>query len=164
MLSNVNTLIALYTDEITAQGHEYSQEQIDEAAAVIKAAGRNWNPVIVKESGDNQYEVIGNEFVLQATIAAGLERVWVIIADDSAETAASAEAGSVQPVKKSAKKATKKPQPTQKATPKSAKSLTRKELQAFLKDARKAGRIAKKFSLNQSNAKLQEAYNQLTAA
>lgn len=160
MLSNVNTLIALYTDEITAQGHEYSQEQIDEAAAAIKAAGRNWNPVIVKESGDNQYEVIGNELVLQATIAAGLERVWVIIADDSAETAASAEAGNVKP----AKKAAKKPQPTKKAATKPAKSLTRKELQAFLKDARKAGRIAKKFNLNQSNAKLQEAYNQLTAA
>lgn len=159
-LNDIGNLMNLYTDEIIAQGHKYSQEQIDEAAAAIKAAGRNWNPVIVKEVGEDRYEVIGNELVLQAAIAAGFERVWVIVADNSAETAASAEAGNAKPVKK----ATKKPQPTKKAAPKAAKNLTRKELQAFLKDARKSGQIAKKFNLNQSNVKLQAAYSQLTAA
>ncbi len=48
--------------------------------------GRNWVPVIVKEIGEDQYEVIGNSFIYAVAEAAGLEKVWCIIADSSDET------------------------------------------------------------------------------
>ena len=49
--------------------------------------GRNWIPLIVKEIGEYRYKVIGNSFIYSVAEAAGLEKVWCIIADDSEETA-----------------------------------------------------------------------------
>ncbi|HEY9880678.1 MAG TPA: Rho termination factor N-terminal domain-containing protein, partial [Leptolyngbyaceae cyanobacterium] len=48
--------------------------------------GRNWIPVIVKEIAEDKYEVIGNSFVYAIAEEAGLERIWCIIADDTADT------------------------------------------------------------------------------
>lgn len=43
--------------------------------------GKNWIPVIVKEVGKGEYEVIANTFVYAAAESAGLEKIWCIIVD-----------------------------------------------------------------------------------
>ncbi|MEL6496682.1 MAG: Rho termination factor [Cyanobacteria bacterium J06623_7] len=48
---------------------------------------RNWIPLIVKETGEDSYQVIGNDFIYAVAAAASLDKVWCIIADDSEETA-----------------------------------------------------------------------------
>ncbi|BAZ45248.1 hypothetical protein NIES4102_22670 [Chondrocystis sp. NIES-4102] len=48
---------------------------------------RNWIPLIVKEISEDRYQVIGNSFIYAVAEAAGLEKVWCIIADDSEKTA-----------------------------------------------------------------------------
>ncbi|WP_088894357.1 Rho termination factor N-terminal domain-containing protein [Leptolyngbya ohadii] len=85
----VGKLMYLYLDEIEPG------EGTDSPAFLIKASahllnqkgGRNWVPVIVKETGKDKYQVIGNSFVYAIAEEAGLERIWCIIADDSSETA-----------------------------------------------------------------------------
>ena len=49
--------------------------------------GRNWIPLIVKEIAEYRYQIIGNYFIYAVAEAAGLEKVWCIIADNSEETA-----------------------------------------------------------------------------
>ncbi|ELS02956.1 Rho termination factor [Xenococcus sp. PCC 7305] len=49
--------------------------------------GRNWIPLVVKELAEDSYQVIGNSFIYAVAEAAGLEKVWCIIADDSEQTA-----------------------------------------------------------------------------
>jgi hypothetical protein len=49
--------------------------------------GRNWIPLVVKEIAEDRYQVIGNSFIYAVAEAAGLEKVWCIIADDSEKTA-----------------------------------------------------------------------------
>jgi hypothetical protein len=49
--------------------------------------GRNWIPLVVKEIAEDRYQVIGNSFVYAVAEAAGLEKVWCIIADNSEKTA-----------------------------------------------------------------------------
>lgn len=49
------------------------------AEAVLQAGGHNWIPVIVKETGDYQYQVVSNSFIYAVAQQAELERVWCII-------------------------------------------------------------------------------------
>ena len=49
------------------------------AEAVLQASGHNWIPVIVKETGDYQYQVVSNSFIYAVAQQAELERVWCII-------------------------------------------------------------------------------------
>ena len=49
------------------------------AEAVLQASGHNWIPVIVKETGDYQYQVVSNSFIYAVAHQAELERVWCII-------------------------------------------------------------------------------------
>lgn len=51
------------------------------AEAVLQAGNRNWIPIIVKEKGDYQYEVVSNHFVYAVAQQAKLERVWCIVID-----------------------------------------------------------------------------------
>lgn len=44
--------------------------------------GRNWVFVIVKEVGEEKYEVIGNFFIFVVVEVVGLEKVWCIIVDE----------------------------------------------------------------------------------
>lgn len=88
-LDNIGDLMYLYTERITPG------EIIDTPDFLIKSTakalnelgGRNWIPVIVKETGEDEYQVIGNSFIYAVAEAAGLERIWCIIADDSEDTA-----------------------------------------------------------------------------
>lgn len=87
-LSNVGNLMCLYMHEISpGKGTEASEFLIKASAKVlIESGGRNWVPVIVKEIGEDEYEVIGNSFVYAIALEAGLERVWCIVTDSSERT------------------------------------------------------------------------------
>lgn len=69
------------------KGIEASEFLIKASAKVLaESGGRNWMPVIVKEIGEDEYEVIGNSFVYAIALEAGLERVWCIVTDASSRT------------------------------------------------------------------------------
>ncbi|MBN3885078.1 MULTISPECIES: Rho termination factor [unclassified Nostoc] len=78
---NIGKLMHLKLTEIKA-GDKFSESEfIIKAAAetVLQADGRNWIPVIVKEMGDYQYQVVSNHFVYAVAQQAKLERVWCIV-------------------------------------------------------------------------------------
>ncbi len=87
-LSNIGNLMCLYMHEISpGKGTKASEFLIKASArALVESGGRNWVPVIVKEIGEDEYEVIGNSFVYAIALEAGLERVWCIITDQSERT------------------------------------------------------------------------------
>lgn len=87
-LSNIGNLMYLYLDEIDPGEGTNSPEFLIKASAHLlnQKGGRNWIPVIVKETGEDKYQVIGNSFIYAVAQEAGLERVWCIIADDSEDT------------------------------------------------------------------------------
>lgn len=87
-LNNVGKLMHLYLDEIDpGMGTDAPEFLITATAQTLNQSGdRNWVPVIVKETGEDQYQVIGNVFIYAVAEAAGLEKVWCIIADESEET------------------------------------------------------------------------------
>lgn len=86
---DIGNLIHLYLDEIDPGKGTDAPEFLIKASAHLlnQKGGRNWIPIIVKETDEDQYEVIGNSFIYAVAEAAGLERVWCIIADDSGNTA-----------------------------------------------------------------------------
>lgn len=51
------------------------------AEAVLHAGNRNWIPIIVKETGDYQYQVVSNHFVYAVAQQAKLDLVWCIVID-----------------------------------------------------------------------------------
>src|SRR6478672_42494 len=87
-LSNIGNLMHLYLEEIEpVQGIDASEFVIKAAAKSLNASkGRNWVPLIVKETSEDKYEVIGNSFIYAVAEKAELEKVWCIIADSSEET------------------------------------------------------------------------------
>ncbi|MBE9158067.1 Rho termination factor N-terminal domain-containing protein [Nodosilinea sp. LEGE 06152] len=87
--SDVGNLMYLYLDNIDPGSGTGTPEFLIHAAAHLlnQKGGRNWNPVIVKEVSEDKYEVIGNTFIYAVAEAAGLEKVWCIIADDSDDAA-----------------------------------------------------------------------------
>lgn len=87
-LSDIGNLMHLYIDEIKpGEGTDAPEFLITATAKKLHELGsRNWVPVIVKEIGEDQYEVIGNSFIYAVAEEAGLEKVWCIIADSSNET------------------------------------------------------------------------------
>ncbi|MGB3494662.1 MAG: Rho termination factor N-terminal domain-containing protein [Elainellaceae cyanobacterium] len=88
-LSDVGNLMYLYLDEIDpGQGTDAPDFLIRASAQLlIQKGGRNWVPVIIKELGEDKYEVIGNSFIYAVAEEAGLEKVWCIIAEDSEDAA-----------------------------------------------------------------------------
>jgi hypothetical protein len=55
------------------------------AEAIYESAGRNWIPVIVKETSDYHYQVVSNHFVYAVAQQAALERVWCIVIEPDAK-------------------------------------------------------------------------------
>lgn len=92
-LTDIGNLMLLSFDEIEPgkpiQVHDYV---IQFAAKQLGPEGRNWIPIIVKENGPDQYQVIGNSFIYAVAAEAGLEKVWCVIADDTPESSAIAQA------------------------------------------------------------------------
>jgi hypothetical protein len=87
-LSDIGNLMHLYMDEIKpGEGTDAPEFLITATAKRLnELGGRNWVPLIVKEIGEDQYEVIGNSFIYAVAEEAGLEKVWCIIADPSDQT------------------------------------------------------------------------------
>jgi hypothetical protein len=87
-LSDIGNLMHLYLDEIDpGEGTDAPEFLIKASAHLLnQKGGRNWIPVIVKETGEDKYEVISNSFIYAVAQEAGLDRVWCIIADDSEDT------------------------------------------------------------------------------
>ncbi|MEM9908015.1 MAG: transcription termination factor rho family protein, partial [Cyanobacteria bacterium P01_D01_bin.44] len=99
--SELGNLMCLPFDSITpgepTQAHDYL---IQAAANLLTDERRNWVPLIVTETAPDEYKVIGNSFVYDVAENAELEKVWSIVADDSPETAAIAQALSGESVPK----------------------------------------------------------------
>ncbi|MEJ6483611.1 Rho termination factor N-terminal domain-containing protein [Nostoc punctiforme UO1] len=87
-LSNIGNLMHLYLDEIDPGEGTNAPEFLIKASAHLlnQKGGRNWIPVIVKETGKDKYQVIANSFIYAIAEAARLDRVWCIITDGSDET------------------------------------------------------------------------------
>ena len=88
-LSDVGNLMYLDLEIIKSGETAKTSEYLITATAneLSKTDGRNWIPLIVKEIAEDRYQVIGNSFIYTVAEAAGLEKVWCIIADNSQETA-----------------------------------------------------------------------------
>lgn len=90
-LSDIGNLVCLPFEEIEP-GNPIDVHDLflQEAVNSLRVSQRNWVPLIVKESGVDQYKVVANTFVYAAIARSGLEEAWCIVADDSAETAEAA--------------------------------------------------------------------------
>lgn len=88
-LSDVGNLMYLDLEIIEPNETVNDSEFLINATAreLNNSDGRNWIPLIVKEVSEDSYRVIGNNFIYSVAEAAGLEKVWCIIADDSEITA-----------------------------------------------------------------------------
>ncbi len=88
-LSNIGNLMDIYLNDIDSSVSNDAPEFLIKASArLLKEKGdRNWIPLLVKETGEDKYEVIANSFIYAVAKEAGLDRVWCIIADDSDDTA-----------------------------------------------------------------------------
>ncbi|QIR36725.1 Rho termination factor [Tolypothrix sp. PCC 7910] len=87
-LSDIGNLMHLYLDTIDpGEGTDAPEFLIKASAHLLnQKGGRNWIPVIVKETGEDKYQVIANSFIYAIAEEAGWERVWCIIADGSDDT------------------------------------------------------------------------------
>ncbi|BAU64767.1 hypothetical protein STA3757_21420 [Stanieria sp. NIES-3757] len=88
-LSDVGNLMYLDLEIIESNDIVHNSEYLITATAkeLSNTNSRNWIPLVVKEITEDRYQVIGNSFIYAVAEAAGLEKVWCIIADDSEETA-----------------------------------------------------------------------------
>ena len=88
-LSDVGNLMYLDLEIIEPVEIAETPEYLVTASAkeLSNTDGRNWIPLVVKEIAEDRYQVIGNSFIYAVAEAAGLEKIWCIIADDSQETA-----------------------------------------------------------------------------
>ncbi|MEB3120046.1 MAG: transcription termination factor rho family protein [Snowella sp.] len=93
MKQEIGALLYLYRDEIEPlfpiEAHQFLIAEV--AKAINQAEGRNWIPVIVRQTGADNFQAIANIFVLAAAQEAGLDKVWCVIADDSEQTEKSAQ-------------------------------------------------------------------------
>jgi hypothetical protein len=85
---DVGKLMYLPLEEIKADGQSYESDFIISAAAeaVLQAGGRNWIPVIVKETTDGKYQVVSNYFIYAVAQKAELERVWCIVIEPNEQS------------------------------------------------------------------------------
>jgi hypothetical protein len=85
----IGNLQYIYMDQIEIKAGTDAPEFLIQATAKLlqQAGGRNWLPVVVKIIEKDKYELIANSFVYAVAEAAGLERVWCVVADEKEETA-----------------------------------------------------------------------------
>ena len=88
-LSDIGNLMYLDLDIIESTNIKSMSEYLIKATAkkINDTNSRNWIPLVVKETSEDCYQVIGNSFIYEVAEAAGLEKVWCIIADNTEETA-----------------------------------------------------------------------------
>jgi len=87
--NNVGYLRYLYLDEIEPNNVTNASEFLINASAILlkQNGGRNWVPIIVKEIGDDKYQVVANSFIYAVVEKAGLDRAWCIVAESDSATA-----------------------------------------------------------------------------
>ncbi|MEN9228047.1 MAG: hypothetical protein Q6L50_08475 [Gloeomargarita sp. GMQP_bins_120] len=87
--SIIGKLMYLYVDELEPGESPEVPAFVTRGAANLlgKLGGRNWLPIVVSILGKDRYQVIGNAFTYEVAKAAGLERVWCVVADNQPETA-----------------------------------------------------------------------------
>jgi hypothetical protein len=85
--SDVGQLKYFYLENIAPNEDSNESEFLVNATAKIlaKNGGRNWIPLIVKETGADQYQVVGSNFIHTVAEAAGLEKVWCIVIEPTPE-------------------------------------------------------------------------------
>ena len=85
--SDVGQLKKFYLENIVPNDDSNESEFLVNATAkiLIKNGGRNWIPLIVKETGEDQYQVVGSNFIHTVAEAAGLEKVWCIVIEPTPE-------------------------------------------------------------------------------
>ena len=84
--SDIGTFKHTYLDEIDVKPTQrVNSKKVAEAAKRFKEEGRNWEPVIVKETGPDRYELIGNAHLYEAAKQAGFERLWTVIGDNNSK-------------------------------------------------------------------------------
>lgn len=82
--SDIGTLKHAYLDEIDVKPTQrVNAKKVAEAAKRFKEEGRNWEPVILKETGPDRYEIVGNAHLYEAAKQAGFERLWTVIGDNN---------------------------------------------------------------------------------
>lgn len=83
---NIGQLVCLPLESIQSEQSVNESEFIVAAAAdsIRATGGRNWIPLIVKETREYEYEVVGNNFIFAVSHCAGLEKVWCIIIEPKA--------------------------------------------------------------------------------
>ena len=86
--NSIGTLMHLPINEIDPGDRTNIPEFLLKATADLlkEKGGRNWIPVIVKDIGEDRYQVISNYFVYAVAEQAGLGRVWCSIAEDRDDT------------------------------------------------------------------------------
>lgn len=80
--TDVGTQKYTYLDEINVKPQQVDQKKVAEAAKRFKEGERNWEPVVIRETGTDRYEVVGNAHLYEAAKQAGFDRLWTIIAGD----------------------------------------------------------------------------------
>jgi hypothetical protein len=85
---NIGKLMYLPLKDIEPGEPCSASEFILKAAAevVVKAGGRNWIPLIVKEIAEYKYQVVSQPLVYAVAQKAALERVWCIVIDTKPES------------------------------------------------------------------------------
>ena len=82
LTSNVGDYYHSYADEITGykgKGHNASDAEVEAAAKLmLKNNTRNWVPVLIKKTGKDKFEVVGNHFAYDVAKKAGIDRIWTI--------------------------------------------------------------------------------------
>jgi hypothetical protein len=85
---NIGSLIRTATKNIHEEQPLTDAERaiVSNLAIPMKEARRNWYPIFVRETGELQFQLIGSSLILEAAKLAGLEVVYCIQIDESAET------------------------------------------------------------------------------
>ena len=85
--SDIGQLKEIYLENIVPNEESNESEFLVNATAKIlaKNGGRNWIPLMVKEIGNDQYRVVGSNFIHTVAEAAGLEKVYCIVIEPTPE-------------------------------------------------------------------------------
>jgi hypothetical protein len=85
--SDIGQLKEIYLENIVPNKESNESEFLVNATAKIlaKNGGRNWIPLMVKEIGNDQCQVVGSNFIHTVAEAAGLEKVYCIVIEPTPE-------------------------------------------------------------------------------
>lgn len=82
-VSNVGGLMRIHANEITSSGdkkHAASDSKVEKVAKQLReAGGNNWVPVLVKQTGEDSYEVVGNHFAYDVAKKANISRIRAVV-------------------------------------------------------------------------------------